>query len=73
MRGWFGIVSLVLALWWVSTLVQRQMSALAPAPAAPGAAQERKPQQVQQQVQEALDQALQHNQRKLDAAVDGDR
>jgi Na+-transporting methylmalonyl-CoA/oxaloacetate decarboxylase gamma subunit len=73
MRAGFGFLSLILALWLVATLVQRQTTALVPVPAPADVPPAQKAHQIPQQVQEALDQALQQSQRRLDAATEGDR
>lgn len=67
MRVVLGLLSVLLALWLVVTLVQRQTAAVVPTPSA--APEGQKAQQMQQ-LQQALDQALQQNQRKLDGATD---
>lgn len=71
MRVWLGLLSLLVALWLVVTLVQRQTATVVPAPSA--APEGRGPQQIPQQFQQALDQALQQNQRKLNDATDPGR
>jgi hypothetical protein len=67
MFRWLGILSLLLGLWGVMTLVQRQMGAVRSVSVAPGKAQA--PRQVQQ-YQEALKQALEQGQRRQDVPAE---
>jgi len=70
-RTLLSIVSLLLGLWLVLTLVQRQLDDVRPNPAAPGKTPA--PQQIQQQYQDAMNDVLKQNQRKLDALDEPER
>jgi hypothetical protein len=67
MFRWFGILSLLLGLWGVMTLVQRQMGAVRPVSVVPDKAHV--PQQAQQ-YQKALEDALEQGQRRQDVSAE---
>lgn len=71
MFRWLGILSLLLGLWGVMTLVQRQMGAAQAVSGVPDKAQT--PQQMPEQYQKVLEQALEQGQRRLDAPAEDGR
>lgn len=73
MFRWLGILSLLLALWLVMTLAQRQMGTARQVPPVPDATQTPRPQQVPQQYQKALQEALEQSQRRLDGTGEDSR
>ncbi|WP_434008446.1 hypothetical protein [Hydrogenophaga sp.] len=62
---------MLLGLWGVMTLVQRQMAAAGAVSGVPEKSQA--PQQMPQQYQKALEQALEQGQRRLDAPAEDGR
>lgn len=73
MYRWLGILSLLLALWLVMSLVQRQMGTARPVSSVPDATQTPRPQQVPQQYQKALQEALEQSKRKRDGTGEDGR
>jgi hypothetical protein len=73
MRALLSTLALLLSLWLVMTLVQRQLSGVTPTSEGSGKAPAQAPQQIQQQYQDALDEALKQNQRKLDGETEPGR
>lgn len=73
MFRWLGILSLLLALWLVMSLVQRQMGTARPLSSVPDVTQTPRPQQVPQQYQKALQEALEQSQRKRDGTGEDGR
>ena len=71
MFRWLGVLSLLLGLWGVMTLVQRQMAVARAVSGVPEKSQA--PQQMPQQYQKALEQALEQGQRRLDAPAEDGR
>ena len=72
-RALLSVLALLLSLWLVMTLVQRQLSGVTPTSEGPAKAPAQAPQQIQRQYQDALDEVMKQNQHKLDGDVESGR